>query len=206
MASVDNATRIFSHLTDLVVAEFLSKDEFAFPLNDSIKLKLAAGRNYLANFELQMKAYAALDDAVMERYLMVPWLAKTPIDCAYCEGFFSLALNKSVFGAHQRCELAQVASRVLQKAWPKLIQSLVLARFSTSDVRPQPNYSALSSLISNLILGLNNETNGAITHCNAIELLSSWWAQRDELSSEMTCDDQIQFLRWAVSENLTHPK
>lgn len=202
MASVDNATRVFSNLSDLVLAEFLSKDGFEFPLNDAIKRKLAAGRDDFEKFELQMRAYAALDDALMERYAMVPWLAKTPIDCEYCEGFFSVALDRSVFGSHQRGELTTVASLVFRKAWQKLIQSLLQARFSTTNALLRPDYYALSDLLSSLMHALKIDGDDAIAVHNAILLLNDWWAQREELSSEMTPSDQVQFLRWLATEKL----
>ena len=198
MPSVNQATQIFSILSDLVLAEYLAKHDTCFPLNDDLQRVIAkAGLRYQI-FLSRMRDYAGLDDALMERYTMVPWLSQQPIDIGYCEGFFSLALSESGYGSYERGELRVVANKVLSILWPRLVQALAVARFDCLGEKPSPSYGDLADVLKelNVVLEAGQES---VAH-RAAEMLTNWWSQRIELSSDMILSEQDSFLNWTTSE------
>ncbi len=200
MPSVDQATQIFSILSDLVVAHCLSKHNARFPLNDDLRVTIAKASSHYDTFLSGMKKYAKLDDGLMERFAMVPWLSSQAIDVAYCEGYFSLALNESVLGSYERGDLQQVASRVSSALWPRLVHALTVARFDCPGETPSPSYQALADVLRELNIVLEAEPGFAAHKARAV--MTSWWSQRAKLSSYMPSNAQESFLAWTATEEL----
>lgn len=200
MPSVDEATQIFSILSDLVVAHCLSKHDARFPLNDDLRITIAKVGSHYETFLSGMREYAKLDDGLMERFTMVPWLSNQAIDVAYCEGYFSLALNESVLGSYDRGELQQVASRVSSTLWPRLVHALTVARFDCPGETSSPSYQALADVLRELNIVLEAEPGFAAQQAAAV--LTMWWSQRAKLSSDMPSTAQESFLAWTATEEL----
>lgn len=147
-----------------------------------------------------MKEYVGIDDALMERFTMVPWLSHQSIDVAYCEGFFSLALNESVFGSYERGDLQSVAGRVLSAIWPRLVHALTVARFDCPGEKPSPSYQALADVLRELSIILEVEP-GLAAH-QAAAVMAIWWSKRAVFASDMHSSVQESFLAWTATEKL----